>query len=435
MSKAGMARRKQIAAFISRIRSIAQTEQLGPGWITGAADDDPSGIATYSQGGAQFGLGLTWTLVLTFPLMAAIQLVSAHIGRVTGRGLAYNMTKIMPIGVVNSLVALLFIANTINVGADISAMGAAAKLIFGWGQHTFTLVFAGVSLLLQLFVSYRKYARFLMVLTLSLFSYVALVFTLNVDWSAVGLSVIGANSAISKEAAITVVAIFGTTISPYLFFWQSAQEVEEVEHHPDEKPLLEDPAEAPGAFRHMQVDTILGMFVSNLVALAIMISTAATLHAAGKTDIATAADAAQALEPLAGKFAFLLFALGIIGTGLLAVPVLAGSAAYAVGDTRGWKVSLDAKPWEAIGFYSVIGVAVALGLVIDYSGLDPMRALFWSAVINGVIAVPMMVAMMIVVGSRKLMGQFRAGIGLSLLGWLSTAVMAGATAAMVWLSI
>ncbi len=435
MSKAGMARRKQIAAFISRIRSIAQAEQLGPGWITGAADDDPSGIATYSQGGAQFGLGLTWTLVLTFPLMAAIQLVSAHIGRVTGRGLAYNMTKIMPIGVVNSLVALLFIANTINVGADISAMGAAAKLIFGWGQHTFTLVFAGVSLLLQLFVSYRKYARFLMVLTLSLFSYVALVFTLNVDWSAVGLSVIGANSAISKEAAITVVAIFGTTISPYLFFWQSAQEVEEVEHHPDEKPLLEDPAEAPGAFRHMQVDTILGMFVSNLVALAIMISTAATLHAAGKTDIATAADAAQALEPLAGKFAFLLFALGIIGTGLLAVPVLAGSAAYAVGDTRGWKVSLDAKPWEAIGFYSVIGVAVALGLVIDYSGLDPMRALFWSAVINGVIAVPMMVAMMIVVGSRKLMGQFRAGIGLSLLGWLSTAVMAAATAAMVWLSI
>jgi Mn2+/Fe2+ NRAMP family transporter len=273
------------------------------------------------------------------------------------------------------------------------------------------------------------------VLTLSLFSYVALVFTLNVDWSAVGLSVIGANSAISKEAAITVVAIFGTTISPYLFFWQSAQEVEEVEHHPDEKPLLEDPAEAPGAFRHMQVDTILGMFVSNLVALAIMISTAATLHAAGKTDIATAADAAQALEPLAGKFAFLLFALGIIGTGLLAVPVLAGSAAYAVGDTRGWKASLDAKPWEAIGFYSVIGVAVALGLVIDYSGLDPMRALFWSAVINGVIAVPMMVAMMIVVGSRKLMGQFRAGIGLSLLGWLSTAVMAGATAAMVWLSL
>lgn len=434
MRRAGE-RHRQINRFFARIRSVAQTEQLGPGWITGAADDDPSGIATYSQGGAQFGLGLTWTLVLTFPLMAAIQLVSAHIGRVTGRGLAYNMAQIMPISVVNALVALLFIANTINVGADMSAMGAAAQLIFGWGQHTFTIVFAVVSLLLQMFVSYRKYARFLMVLTLSLFSYVALVFSLNVDWSAVGLSVIGASSVVSKDAAITVVAIFGTTISPYLFFWQSAQEVEEVAHHSDEKPLLDDPDEAPGAFRHMRIDTILGMLLSNLVALAIMISTAATLHASGKTDIATAADAAQALEPLAGKFAFLLFALGIIGTGLLAVPVLAGSAAYAVGDTRGWKVSLDAKPWEAIGFYSVIGVAIALGLVIDYSGFDPMRALFWSAVINGVIAVPMMGAMMVVVGSRRLMGQFHAGSWLGALGWLSTAVMAGATVAMIWLSL
>jgi len=433
MGQAGERRRRATALF-SRARAIAHSKQLGPGWITGAADDDPSGIATYSQGGAQFGLGLTWTLVLTFPLMVAIQLVSAHIGRVTGRGLAFNMAKVLPRNVVTGLVALLFIANTINLGADMSAMGAAAKLIFGWGQHTFTLVFAAVSLLLQMFVSYQKYARFLMVLTLSLFAYVALVFSLNVDWSAVGLSVLGANAVISKDAAITVVAIFGTTISPYLFFWQTAQEVEEVEHHTGEKPLLEDPDEAPSAFRHIQIDTILGMALSNLVALAIMISTAATLHAAGKTDIATAADAAQALQPLAGKFAFLLFALGIIGTGLLAVPVLAGSAAYAVGDTRGWKVSLDAKPWEAIGFYSVIGVAIALGLGIDYTGIDPMRALFWSAVINGVIAVPMMAAMMVVVGSRKLMGQFRAGLGLGALGWLSTAVMLGATVAMVWLS-
>lgn len=424
-----------MAAFFSRVRSAAQKEQLGPGWITGAADDDPSGIATYSQGGAQFGLGLTWTLVLTFPLMAAIQLVSAHIGRVTGRGLAYNMAKIMPRWLVISLVTLLFIANTINVGADMSAMGAAAELVFGWGQHTFTIVFAAVSLLLQMFVSYQKYARFLMVLTLSLFSYVALVFSLHVDWPAVGLSVIGASAVVSKDAAITVVAIFGTTISPYLFFWQSAQEVEEVEHHANEKPLLEDPDEAPGAFAHMRFDTIVGMALSNLVALAIMISTAATLHAAGKTDIATAADAAQALQPLAGNFAFLLFSLGIIGTGLLAIPVLAGSAAYAVGDTRGWKMSLDDKPWEAVGFYSVIGLAVVLGLAIDYSGFDPMKALFWSAVVNGVIAVPLMVAMMVVVGSRKLMGQFTAKIGLAGLGWLSTAVMAGATVAMAWFSL
>jgi Mn2+/Fe2+ NRAMP family transporter len=435
MGQTGKRRRQQIAAFFSRVRSVAQKEQLGPGWITGAADDDPSGIATYSQGGAQFGLGLTWTLVLTFPLMAAIQLVSAHIGRVTGRGLAYNMAKIMPRWLVISLVTLLFIANTINVGADMSAMGAAAELVFGWGQHTFTIVFAAVSLLLQMFISYQKYARFLMVLTLSLFSYVALVFSLHVDWSAVGLSVIGASAVVSKDAAITVVAIFGTTISPYLFFWQSAQEVEEVEHHANEKPLLEDPDEAPGAFAHMRIDTIVGMALSNLVALAIMISTAATLHAAGKTDIATAADAAQALQPLAGNFAFLLFSLGIIGTGLLAIPVLAGSAAYAVGDTRGWKMSLDDKPWEAVGFYSVIGLAVVLGLAIDYSGFDPMKALFWIAVVNGVIAVPLMVAMMVVVGSRKLMGQFTAGIGLAGLGWLSTAVMAGATVAMAWFSL
>jgi Mn2+/Fe2+ NRAMP family transporter len=435
MGQTGKRRRQQIAAFFSRVRSVAQKEQLGPGWITGAADDDPSGIATYSQGGAQFGLGLTWTLVLTFPLMAAIQLVSAHIGRVTGRGLAYNMAKIMPRWLVISLVTLLFIANTINVGADMSAMGAAAELVFGRGQHTFTIVFAAVSLLLQMFISYQKYARFLMVLTLSLFSYVALVFSLHVDWSAVGLSVIGASAVVSKDAAITVVAIFGTTISPYLFFWQSAQEVEEVEHHANEKPLLEDPDEAPGAFAHMRVDTIVGMALSNLVALAIMISTAATLHAAGKTDIATAADAAQALQPLAGNFAFLLFSLGIIGTGLLAIPVLAGSAAYAVGDTRGWKMSLDDKPWEAVGFYSVIGLAVVLGLAIDYSGFDPMKALFWSAVVNGVIAVPLMVAMMVVVGSRKLMGQFTAKIGLAGLGWLSTAVMAGATVAMAWFSL
>jgi Mn2+/Fe2+ NRAMP family transporter len=435
MGQTGKRRRQQIAAFFSRVRSVAQKEQLGPGWITGAADDDPSGIATYSQGGAQFGLGLTWTLVLTFPLMAAIQLVSAHIGRVTGRGLAYNMAKIMPRWLVISLVTLLFIANTINVGADMSAMGAAAELVFGWGQHTFTIVFAAVSLLLQMFISYQKYARFLMVLTLSLFSYVALVFSLHVDWPAVGLSVIGASAVVSKDAAITVVAIFGTTISPYLFFWQSAQEVEEVEHHANEKPLLEDPDEAPGAFAHMRIDTIVGMALSNLVALAIMISTAATLHAAGKTDIATAADAAQALQPLAGNFAFLLFSLGIIGTGLLAIPVLAGSAAYAVGDTRGWKMSLDDKPWEAVGFYSVIGLAVVLGLAIDYSGFDPMKALFWSAVVNGVIAVPLMVAMMVVVGSRKLMGQFTAKIGLAGLGWLSTAVMAGATVAMAWFSL
>jgi NRAMP (natural resistance-associated macrophage protein)-like metal ion transporter len=418
-----------------RLRSVALLHQLGPGLITGAADDDPSGIATYSQGGAQFGFGLLWTLVLTFPLMAAIQLVSAHIGRITGQGLARNMADVMPRWLVTALVALLFAANTINVGADVAAMGEAAKLVAGFGAHEFTILFAVASVLLQMFVSYRRYARFLTVLTLSLLAYVAVVFMLHVDWGQIGLGVIGLHTHLSTAAATTIVAIFGTTISPYLFFWQSAEEVEELNHHPSEHPLTEDPVEAPSAFARMRTDTIAGMAVSNLVGLAIMISTAATLHAAGKTDIQTAADAARALEPLAGKFAFLLFSLGIVGTGLLAIPVLAGSAAYAVGETRGWNTGLDNKPWEAVGFYSVIGAAVALGLVIDYSGLDPIRALYWSAVVNGVIAVPMMAAMMVVAGNRKKMGRFTVGPTLSILGWASTAVMAAAAVTMIAVAV
>jgi NRAMP (natural resistance-associated macrophage protein)-like metal ion transporter len=414
-----------------RLRSVALLHQLGPGLITGAADDDPSGIATYSQGGAQFGFGLLWTLVLTFPLMAAIQLVSAHIGRITGQGLARNMADVMPRPVVTVLVVLLFVANTINVGADVAAMGEATQLVVGFGAHEFTILFAVVSVLLQMFVSYKRYARFLTILTLSLLSYVAVLFMIHLDWKEIGLGMIGLHTHLSKEATIAIVAIFGTTISPYLFFWQSAEEVEEMNHHPERHPLREDPAEAPGAFSRMRTDTIVGMAVSNLVGLAIMISTAAALHAAGKTNIQTAADAARALEPLAGKFAFLLFSLGIIGTGLLAIPVLAGSAAYAVGETRGWKTGLDNKPWEAVGFYTVIGAAVALGLLIDYSGLDPIKALYWSAVVNGVIAVPMMAAMMIVANNKKKMGEFTAGPTLSILGWASTLVMAAAAVAMI----
>jgi NRAMP (natural resistance-associated macrophage protein)-like metal ion transporter len=417
-----------------RLRSIALFNQLGPGLITGAADDDPSGIATYSQGGAQFGFGLLWTLVLTFPLMAAIQLLSAHIGRVTGKGLASNMGEVLPAPVVLSLVALLFVANTINIGADVAAMGEAAKLVTGFGEHAFTILFAIVSVVLQMFVPYKRYARLLTVLTLSLFSYVALVFMIHLDWSQVGLGMIGIHADLSPAAATTIVAIFGTTISPYLFFWQSAGEVEELEHHKGDKPLKEVPRQAKRAFARMRIDTLTGMAMSNLVGLAIMIATAATLHAAGKTNIQTAADAARALEPIAGKFAFLLFSVGIIGTGLLAIPVLAGSAAYAIGESRGWKVGLDNKPWEAVGFYLVIAMSVALGIGIDYSGLDPIKALYWSAVINGVIAVPMMAAMMLVATNRKRMGEFTARPSLKILGWASTAVMAAATCAMLYVA-
>jgi NRAMP (natural resistance-associated macrophage protein)-like metal ion transporter len=412
-----------------RLKNVAG--QFGPGLITGAADDDPSGIATYSQGGAQFGYNLLWTLLLTFPLMVAIQMVSALIGRVTGHGLARNMGDVMPGWLVTLLVALLFIANTINVGADLAAMGEAAKLVTGFGQHEFTIGFALVSLGLQLFIPYRRYARFLMVLTFSLFAYVALVFMLKLDWAAIGAGLIGLHPNLTADAATTIVAIFGTTISPYLFFWQSAQEVEEVDQRPDEHPLTDAPLEAPAAISRIEIDTISGMLASNLIALAIMVVTAATLNKAGVTNIQTAADAAKALEPIAGRFAFAVFSLGIIGTGLLAVPVLAGSTGYAIAEARGWKVGLDNMPWQARGFYAVIGAAMLLGLGIDYSPLDPIKALDWSAVLNGVIAVPMMAAMMYVARHKKKMGNFRAGPTLTVLGWLSTAVMAAATITMI----
>ncbi len=432
MASPAPTRRKKLKA---RVHSVALLSQLGPGLITGAADDDPSGIATYSQAGAQAGFGLLWTMVLTFPLMAAIQMVSALIGRVTGHGLARNMREVLPSSVVTTLVALLFAANTINVGADLAAMGEAAKLVAGFGEHEFTLFFAGLSLVLQLFIPYRRYARILMILTLSLFAYVAVTFMIDLDWRAIGAGMIGLHAGLTENAATIIVAILGTTISPYLFFWQSAQEVEEVDHVADEHPLVEAPREAREAYARIRIDTIAGMFISNAIALAIMISTAATLNKAGITQIDTAADAAKALEPLAGHFAFLLFAIGIIGTGLLAIPVLAGSAAYAVGEARGWKTGLDNMPWQARGFYGVIGAAVVLGLGIDYSPIDPIRALFWSAVLNGVIAVPMMAAMMVVASSKTKMGKFRVGPMLGGLGWLSTAIMAAATATMIYVSV
>ena len=314
----------------ARLKGVTLLNQLGPGLITGAADDDPSGIATYSQAGAQFGFNLLWTLLLTFPLMVAIQMVSALIGRVTGHGLAKNMGDVLPGWLVTGLMALLFLANTINVGADLAAMGEAAKLVIGFGEHEFTIAFAVISLGLQLFIPYRRYARFLTVLTFSLFAYVALLFMLKLDWPSIGAGLIGLHPNLTDSAATTIVAIFGTTISPYLFFWQSAQEVEEVDQKPDEHPLVDQPEEAPAAIARIEVDTISGMLASNLIALAIMISTAATLHQHGITNINTAGDAAKALEPIAGRFAFGLFSIGIIGTGLLAIPVLAGSSGYAI---------------------------------------------------------------------------------------------------------
>jgi NRAMP (natural resistance-associated macrophage protein)-like metal ion transporter len=414
-----------------RLRKAAVFEQLGPGLITGAADDDPSGIATYSQAGAQFGFNMVWTMVLTYPLMTAVQLVSAQIGRVTGCGLAKNIGDVFPRPLVLGLIGLLFVANTINIGANLAAMGAAAELVLGWGGHIFTVAFALISLTLQLLIPYERYARYLKWLTLVLLAYVAVVFVVKVDWQAAALSLVAPRVPLTSESLTVVVAIFGTTISPYLMFWQSSQEVEEIDQHAEAHPLKQRPAEAPRELQRIRLDTFFGMAVSNVVAIAIMISAAATLHAQGKTDIATAAEAAEALRPIAGDLAFALFSLGIIGTGLLSLPVLAGSAAYAFGEAHNWKCGLGNKPWEAVGFYSVITAATLLGIGIDFSPLDPIKALFWSAVINGFVAVPVMAAMMWVGSRRDQMGRFTVRPLTLALGWVTAAAMAVAALAML----
>ncbi|WP_342250735.1 NRAMP family divalent metal transporter [Sphingomonas sp. OTU376] len=416
----------------SRQAKTSVAKQLGPGLITGAADDDPSGIATYSQAGAQFGYGLMWTMVLTYPLMSAVQLVSAHIGRVTGQGLAANMRGFLPNWLLSLLVTILFIANTINIGADIAAMGDAAQMVAGWGNHWFTVFFALASLLLQAFVPYHRYARVLKWLTLSLFAYVAVVLAVQVDWTAAARGLVVPRID-GPDAIATIVALFGTTISPYLFFWQAAQEVEEVEDHDGARPLVDAPEQAPDEIRRMRVDTFVGMAFSNLIALAIITATAATLHVQGISQINTATDAAQALKPVAGNFAFALFAVGIIGTGLLAVPVLAGSAGFAVSNARGWRCGLEHKVKDAPGFYGVIALSILLGVFLDWSGIPPMQALFWSAVVNGFAAVPIMAVMMVIATRRSVMGEFRIHGPLLVFGWAATIVMGAAAVAMlVW---
>jgi NRAMP (natural resistance-associated macrophage protein)-like metal ion transporter len=412
-------------------RRAAIFKQLGPGLITGAADDDPSGIATYSQAGAQFGFNMLWTMLLTYPLMTAVQLVSARIGRVTGCGLARNIAGIMPKPLVLCLVALLFIANTINIGANLAAMGAAAELATGAPSLPFTIGLALLSLLLQMFISYETYARYLKWLTMVLLAYVAVLFVVRIDWAAAAKGFFWPSFPLDGNSFTMIVAILGTTISPYLFFWQSSQEVEEIQRKPDAEPLKQHPEQARKEIRRINLDTAFGMAVSNLVAIAIIMSTAATLHAAGKTHIGSAADVAEALKPIAGNFAFVLFSLGIIGTGLLSLPVLAGSAAYAFGESQGWKCGLENKPWEAIGFYGVIAAATLLGLIIEFSPIDPIQALFWSAVINGFVAVPIMAAMMVVANRRDQMGRFTVSTPVLVFGWGATVVMGLAVAAML----
>jgi NRAMP (natural resistance-associated macrophage protein)-like metal ion transporter len=405
-------------------------KRLGPGIITGAADDDPSGIATYSQAGAQAGFGLLWTVVLTWPMMVAVQSISARIGRVTGRGLAANMLDLFPRPVVTGLVALLFAANTINIGADLSAMGAALRLVSGGSQHLYTLLFALLTLVTTVFIPYHRYVNLLKWLTFSLLAYVGVVFTVQIDWGAVAAGALVPKFDRSGDTIMLIVAIFGTTISPYLFFWQSSQEVEDEEADPKAGPLLEKPQQAPRELERIGWETVVGMAASNIVAFFIILTTAVTLNAHGHTDIQTSEQAAAALKPIAGNAAFFLFSLGIVGTGCLAVPVLAGSAAYAAGELFGWRTGLEHKFGEAKGFYGAIAVAIVLGIAVDLSPLDPIKALVWSAVINGVTVVPILVAMMIVVSRHRQMGKFIANRSQRIFGWLTTLMMAVAAIGM-----
>ena len=403
---------------------------LGPGLITGASDDDPSGIATYSQTGAQFGFVLVWVMLFSWPLMSAIQEISARIGRVTGRGIAGNLKQHYPAPLLFGIVALLVIANTINLGADIGAMAAALKLLIGGPILVYVGLFALASLLLEVFVDYARYVSVLKWLTLSLFAYFAVAFSVHVPWAEVGRDLVIPHLSSDKAYLTVVVAILGTTISPYLFFWQAEEEVEEVKERDGAKPLERAPAQARGELKRIRIDTLVGMALSNLVALFIIVTTAATLHAHGVTDIQTSAQAAEALRPVAGKFVFLVFGLGIIGTGMLAVPVLAGSSAYALGEAFGFHVGLARKPGRAKIFYATIAAAMLIGGLINFTPIDPIKALFWSAVINGVVAVPVMVMMMLLSSNQAAMGHFRLPKLLKWLGWLSALAMAAATVGM-----
>jgi Mn2+/Fe2+ NRAMP family transporter len=403
---------------------------LGPGLITGASDDDPSGIATYSQAGAQFGFAITWTLLFTYPLMTVIQEISARIGRTTGQGIAANIRRHYPNWILQGIVALLLVANTINIGADLGAMGDAVDLLIGGPRFLYVVLFGLLCAVLQVVMQYSRYVSVLKWLTLALFAYFGTAMVVKVPWAEAARGFLIPTFSADVAFWTTVVAILGTTISPYLFFWQASQEVEDIHEVPERKPLIKAPKQGPDANDRIGIDTYVGMAFSNLVALAIMVTTAATLHVSGTTDIQTSSQAAEALKPVAGEFAFAIFALGIVGTGLLAVPVLAGSAAYALGEARKWPIGLARQPQQAKAFYATIVVATLAGVVITLSPIDPIKALFWSAVINGVVAVPVMVMMMLITSNKEIMGKFTVTGARRIVGWLATAVMAAAAIGM-----
>ena len=404
-------------------KQVIHFSTLGPGLITGASDDDPSGIATYSQIGAQFGYAMLWTMLFSYPFMAVIQEISARIGRVTGFGIAGNVRRHFSVPVSYTLVALILTANIFNLGADVGAMGAACKLLAPGPLPLYVIAFGAFSLMLQIFVPYTRYVSYLKWLTLVLFAYVATAFVAHVDWAQTIQGTLIPSFSSQTSFFTALIAVLGTTISPYLFFWQASQEVEEVKTNRLDHPLKRAPREAPSQLGRIRADTYIGMAFSNLIGLFIVMTTAATLHAHGIVKVETAAQAAKALEPLAGPFAFVLFALGIVGTGLLAIPVLAGSAAYAVGETLKWRASLEKRRDQAPKFYWTLTAATAIGLSLNFMGIDPIRALFWAAVLNGVVAAPIMGILMLLASNPRVMGKFTLSAPLKVIGWFATIVM------------
>jgi len=408
---------------VSKSQKAAWWKRLGAGLVTGAADDDPSGVATYSQVGAKFGYAMLWIVFLTIPLMIAIQMVSARIGRVCGRGLADTLVRNFPKPVVWTLVALLTVANVINIGADLAAMGAAVRLLIGGPKLLYALLFAVISTGLQVYLSFERYAPILKVMSLSLFTYVATVFVVHVPWGRALQQVVIPHLQWNTDYLTGIVAVLGTTISPYLFCWQAAQEVEEIRQSDERKALRNASRQAPDALRRIAMDTSVGMIFSNVIAFFMMLTTAAVLNAHGKTDIQSASDAAEALRPLAGRFAFILFSMGIASTGLLAVPILAGATAFAVAGAAKAPYGLERKPGKAKLFYGVLVGAMAAGAALTFSPLDPIKALYWSAVVNGVCAVPLMAAIMTVARRQQTMGKHAVRGWLLMGGWIATGVM------------
>jgi NRAMP (natural resistance-associated macrophage protein)-like metal ion transporter len=407
---------------------IEALRQIGPGFITGVADDDPSGIATYSQAGARFGTSMLWVALFFLPLMVAVQEISARIGRVSGHGLAGNMRRYYPPRLLYLVVVLIAISNTINIGADIAGMAASLDMVLGKDRlHVYPFAISIGSVVALACLSYPVYVSLLKWLGLCVFAYVGIVFFVQVPWAQVARDTLVPNIEFSHGYLSMLTAVLGTTVSPYLFIWQAALEVEEQRATPHEVPVRVAPSQAHWQFIKIRVDTWLGMTVSNLVMFFIILTTAVTLHAHHITQIDSAQQAARALEPVAGRFAFLLFAIGLVGTGLLAVPTLAGSIGYAVGEAFRWPTGLDHKPYQARRFYAVIAIATLVGAGMNFIGIDPIRALIASAVINGMLSVPLLFILMSIARNPAVMGRFVIPRTLAVLGW-STAWLMTASA-------